>query len=95
MSGSAYYEKSDTVLWALTPEGVLLHNFANQKYVELKGTEHLVWAYLDGAHNLDDVCARIATISGKRNETPGDLRRLIQDTFERLLVGSFVMERLS
>lgn len=44
------WEKADTVLWAFTPEGIVLHNFARGLFVELDGPGEVVWARLDGAH---------------------------------------------
>lgn len=93
MSGSLYYEKGDTVLWALTPEGIVLHNFADRKYVELKGPEHLVWSYLDGAHSLEDIRARISGNPQTEDGSGEALGKLIEGTFEQLLAGGFITKK--
>ena len=91
--GFSLYEKGDTILWALTPEGIVLHNFANRKYVELKGPEHLVWSYLDGAHSLEDIRARISIAPQAENGSEEALRKLIDSTFEQLFEGGFITKK--
>lgn len=89
-----YYEKNSTVLWTLTPEGIVLHNFVNRQFVELKGFAHLVWAYLDGVHRLEEIHAKIMDINDTETLSSDDVNQIIQTTFEELLSGQFIVERV-
>ena len=88
-----YYEKEDTILWALTPEGILLHNFANRRYVELKGKEHLIWSYLDGAHSLNDISALLSNGQPEGNGSADGPNELVEETCKRLLAGGFIARK--
>jgi hypothetical protein len=88
-----YYEKEDTILWALTPEGILLHNFANRRYVELKGKEHLIWSYLDGAHSLKDISTLLANGHADGNGSADGPIELVEETCKRLLAGGFIAKK--
>lgn len=48
-------ERSDTVLWSLSPMGIVLHNFALRKFVELDQTGYRLWSLFDGSRCVDDV----------------------------------------
>jgi len=93
MRKQVYYEKEDTILWALTPDGILLHNFANRKYVELKGKDHLIWSYLDGAHSLNDISALILNGQFEGNGSADGRHELVEDTCKRLLAGGFIAKK--
>lgn len=58
---SAVLERSDTVLWTLAADGIVLHNFARHVFLELDGLGYRIWGYLDGARTVDEVVARLAT----------------------------------
>jgi len=53
--------KSPEVLWALTPDGILLHHMATDKYVELGAANRCIWEYLDGFHSVEEALARAST----------------------------------
>lgn len=54
-----FYEKSDTVLWAFTPSGIVLHNFSLGRFVELDAAGLLVWELLDGVHSTEEIKHRL------------------------------------
>ena len=93
MKKQIYYEKQETILWALTPDGIVLHNFANRKYVELKGEEHLIWSYLDGAHSLKDISALIANGHSEGNGSANGRHEIVEATCKRLLAGGFIAKK--
>jgi len=49
------FEKTKSVLWAPTPEGVILHNFESDSYIQLGRNLCKAWEYLDGSQTLDQV----------------------------------------
>ena len=94
MRNDARYEKNETVLWAFMPDGIMLHNFANRQYLELKGMQAAVWSYLDGAHSLEDIVSLLKGSASHGNGLGEELHRVTKETFEELLEGNFVVERL-
>jgi hypothetical protein len=91
------YEKSHSVLWALTGNGIVLHNFSLQKFVELNSPDDLVWAYLDGAHSLHEVCDLITQICLNKDNNVDvlEIRGNIERIFKALYDDGFLVEKTS
>jgi hypothetical protein len=52
-------QRGDTVLWTLAGRGVILHNFACHRFLELDAVGRRTWAFLDGARTVDEVVSRV------------------------------------
>ena len=51
-------ERSDTVLWTIAPPGIVLHNFACRKFIQLDKVGYAAWGLLDGARTVKEVIER-------------------------------------
>jgi hypothetical protein len=90
---SKYYEKTDSVLWAATPEGIVLHNFCNQRYFELTGLSHQIWMYLDGAHDALNIREKILQhYEDSVENPPANLDQVIAKLTQQLLEQNFIQE---
>jgi Coenzyme PQQ synthesis protein D (PqqD) len=76
-------ERSDTVLWTIAPPGIVLHNFACRKYIQLDKTGYIAWGLLDGARTVREVIDRCAAngSSEKRRRVRGIVRTLADNGF--------------
>ena len=88
-----YYEKSPFVLWALMPNGIMLHNFMTHHFCELSFPDDLVWCYLDGVHDL----AQIHSEVNKRisEYSRGEIRSMecIERVFKILVDGQYAIPK--
>lgn len=84
-------EKSDSVLWALTADGIVLHNIDRDVFVELRGIQHSIWSYLDGAHTLDCL---VEVLQEQAQSEGVDLPPLIRGVAADLLAGGFLVRTL-
>jgi hypothetical protein len=75
--GDLYLERSDCVFWTLAPPGILLHNFARRRFVELDSTGYLAWGYLDGARTVTEVVMRCVARAPARSR-PAARRKTLQ-----------------
>jgi hypothetical protein len=87
---SGCFEKSEHVLWAFMPNGIVLHNFKRREFIELTDLDAQVWAYCDGSRTLTEICSLLAT---NQNGTEEALHGRIQGVFDQLLRGGFLAER--
>lgn len=86
----ALWEKADTVLWAFTPDGIVLHNFARGLYLDLDAGAHVVWSYLDGVHTtaaIADKLCETAAFAGMSK--PGRIRQ-VKRVMADLAAGGFI-----
>jgi hypothetical protein len=81
-----YFEKSESVLWAATPTGLILHNFITCQYLELSGGEVSLWCFLDGSSTLPEIEGRIREEAIARHEALPNLRGV----FQQLVDGGFL-----
>lgn len=86
----AMWEKADTVLWAFTPDGIVLHNFARGLYVELDGPGHLVWSYLDGVHSSGAIAELLGRTPEYAQATRARQMRFVQQVVDELADGGFI-----
>lgn len=86
-----FFEKCPTVLWALTPNGILLHNFKTGQFVELKGDDYVTWCYLDGTHSLDAIVGILERRTDNRMQSL--LRIRAKKLLNRLVTSGFVVVR--
>lgn len=84
------FEKSEQVLWAFMPNGIVLHNFNQREFIELTDLDAQVWAYCDGSRTLTEICGLLAT---KGNGHDQEVASRIQCVFDDLLRGGFLVER--
>jgi len=49
---NSVFEKSDTVFFAVKPDGVMLHNHAAGSFMDLDKGEEVLWKYCDGTISL-------------------------------------------
>ena len=52
------FEKSDTVFFAVKPDGVMLHNHAAGAFMDLDKGEEFLWKYCDGTISLSEAIDR-------------------------------------
>src|SRR5438128_12225622 len=79
-------ERSDTVLWTIAPPGIVLHNFARRKYIQLDKIGYAAWGLLDGARTVKEVIDRCA--AGRSQQ-----RREVRSIVRTLTDNGFVVER--
>lgn len=70
-------ERSDTVLWTLAGTGIVLHNFASRRFLELDAVGYRAWGFLDGARSADEVVASVRADPGPP-APEAELRALIE-----------------
>jgi hypothetical protein len=90
-AASSLYEKSDSVLWAFTPDGIVLHNFETSSYLELKGDDYIAWSYFDGVHTLSEIAGKLSSRRGERNKRTAITK--VRRALEKLNKGGFVVGR--
>jgi hypothetical protein len=85
-------ERSDTVLWSLSPMGIVLHNFALRKFIELDQTGYRLWSLLDGSRCVDDV---VSMCRQSREDSPyrAPSERKIRDIVTLLSAYGFIVKR--
>lgn len=76
-------------MWAFTETGIMLHNTNNGAYIELKGPEERIWAYLDGSHTIDEVCRLVAV--GQPDGLAG-ANSIVEKTIETLQTEGFISQ---
>lgn len=85
-------ERSDAVLWSLSPKGIVLHNFIRREYIELDQTGYLLWCLLDGSRSIDQVitmCREQQGVKLSRIPSPKKMREIIS----LLFMHEFIAER--
>ena len=87
--GRKFVERSDNVLWSLSPKGIVLHNLISGSYMELDQDGYRTWGFLDGARAVDDVLARCA---GTGRDCRGSKRRKILRIINKLVEHGFAEE---
>lgn len=87
------WEKAESVLWAFTPDGIVLHNFLCGAFVELNGAEQVIWSHLDGLHSEADIVAKLADAPGLGRSRSAFRQRLVQRVLADLIDGGFVVRR--
>lgn len=92
--GGRILERSDTVLWTLSPGGIVLHNFARRVFLELDEIGYQTWGFLDGARPVDEVVARVCVDSAPGNGTVvRSIEPKVKQIVATLLEHGFVAER--
>lgn len=91
--GELTLERSDTVLWSLSPGGIVLHNFARRCFLELDDVGYRTWAYLDGARPVDEVVRRVCEESSSADVGERQLGEKVNGIIGTLLEHGFVAER--
>lgn len=84
------YEKSLLVLWAPSPNGIVLHNFLSNTFIELRGAEEAIWARLDGLDTEADIAA---AISRQFNIDLEPSLQLVRTMVEKLARSKFLQRR--
>lgn len=85
-------ERSDTVLWTIAGDGILLHNFARRRYLELDALGYAAWGFLDGARTVDEVVAR-CTQQGRSASELRTLERRVRRFVDVLVEHGFIGAR--
>lgn len=85
---SLILERSETVLWTIAPPGIVLHNFARRKFMQLDAVGYSAWGFLDGARTVGEVIER-TTPHGK----PA-LRKRLHSVIRTLAYNGFIVERV-
>jgi hypothetical protein len=86
-------ERSDTVLWTIAPPGIVLHNFARRKFLQLDAKGYAAWGFLDGARTVREVIDRCCVLSDGDDRKKGDVRQELRDIVQTLAENEFVVER--
>ncbi|MBI2625662.1 hypothetical protein HYW68_01275 [Candidatus Parcubacteria bacterium] len=92
-SDARILERSDTVLWTIAPPGIVLHNFACRRFLELNAVGYKAWAFLDGARTVDEVVARCSTGDGSSDQGRRASQRKVRHIVDTLAAYGFVVER--
>ncbi|MDE3775449.1 PqqD family protein [Sinorhizobium meliloti] len=87
------WEKSDTVLWAFTSDGIVLHNFTQGICLELDATAHVVWSYLDGRHSTKDIAEKLCELPARGDSSPDGNSAFVIKVIGELLAGGFIRSR--
>jgi len=86
-------ERSDNVLWTIAPPGILLHNFARRRFLELDEVGYKAWGYLDGARTVDEVVARCTESAGADPKSKVANIKKVHGIVQTLFAHGFVEER--
>lgn len=95
--GSLRLERSDNVLWSLTPSGIILHDLLTGRYMELDGSGYRLWSLLDGARSVDEVVKLAPSLDaptllrGVAPDSPQDDAGMLR-TIDALLQNGFIGE---
>lgn len=89
---SLHLERGDSVLWSLSPRGIILHELSYGKYLELDAIGYGVWGFLDGARPLREVVDLCLSRFG--DKPAPTVRRQVRRIVNVLLEHGFIMERL-
>ena len=84
------WEKSDTVLWAFTPNGIVLHNFACGLFVELEGPAYIAWCYLDGIHVADEIAEALTVLPEYKRVPKSGRATIVTKLIADLADGGFI-----
>jgi hypothetical protein len=87
----AVFEKSDTIFFAVKPDGVMLHNYADSAFMDLDGHEELLWKYCDGTIPLTEALSLAA--KGKNGSPSSHNEEHLCNLAKRLVEGRFLRER--
>ncbi|MDX0871122.1 hypothetical protein GOE00_31490 [Sinorhizobium medicae] len=87
------WEKSDTVLWAFTSDGIVLHNFTQGICLELDAAAHVVWSYLDGRHSAKDIAEKLCELPTRGDASPDGNSAFVSRVIGELLAGGFIRSR--
>lgn len=84
------YQKNAHVFWVQTDEGMLLQNVQTNQFIELDKTQEIVWEYLDGTFNEEEISEVIITKKGPgdKNEIQEKVRSTIQLLHELDMIGA-------
>jgi hypothetical protein len=63
---SMLLERSDFVLWSLSPNGIVLHHLDDGIYLELDALGYLLWGLLDGGRTVEEVMQLSEELSVQR-----------------------------
>ena len=83
-------ERSDTVLWSLAGDGIVLHNFVRRRFLHLDEVGYRAWAYLDGARTVEEVVALCCADGGRPQHTR---EHHVREIVETLAENGFIEER--
>lgn len=84
------YQKNAHVFWVQTDEGMLLQNVQTNQFIELDKTQEIVWEYLDGTFNEEEISEVIISRKGPAdiNEIEEKVRSTIQLLHELDMIGA-------
>jgi len=91
--GTRLLERSDNVLWTIAPPGILLHNFAQGRFLELDELGYKAWGYLDGARTVDEVIAQSLAAAGAASTSSAAAVKKVRTIVQTLFANGFVEER--
>lgn len=92
MSDTSLWEKSEHVLWAPMPTGIVLQHLPRRLFLELHGFDYWVWTYLDGTRSVEQIAD---TITQRHADLPvDDPRSRAREVFEELRDNGFLVERM-
>ena len=83
-------ERSNNVLWSLSPTGIVLHNVVSRTFLELDEMGYRVWGLLDGARSAGHVIKYLAEEGSAPSKS---LRRKLRDVIQTLATYGFVGTR--
>jgi hypothetical protein len=83
------FEKSDDVLWAFLPNGIILHQFSRRQFIELEGIDADIWRYCDGTRNGIDMSVLIAPLTDRVGA--GQMHEHVASVLASLFDGGFVV----
>lgn len=55
------YQKSKSILWALTDSGIVIQNLNSNTFYELDQFQEKVWSLIDGTHDEAKIISTLAT----------------------------------
>ncbi len=88
-SDDSVLERSDVVLWTLAPPGILLHNFASRRFLQLDELGYLAWGFLDGGRTVQEVITRCSSNGRTSKMAQREVRAVVKTLFQH----GFIEER--
>ncbi|MBS1582076.1 MAG: PqqD family peptide modification chaperone [Bacteroidetes bacterium] len=55
-------KKNEAVMWAFTANGIVLHNTARARFIELDEVGERIWSYVDGSHSAEQILEKLRAL---------------------------------
>lgn len=82
-------KKNEAVMWAFTPNGIVLHNTERAHFLELDELGERIWSYVDGSHSAEEILEMLRATRPELDE--GRSREVLRTVLADLEFGAFIL----